>query len=65
MTMVAKNYWVEFTLRYVVGYMKRRRMKTALFKTIFATVDDSGGKVELASATFELEASPDINVKMK
>ncbi len=61
-TMVVNDNWMEFTLRYVVDYRRRRTTKDALFNRIMDLVDASGGKVQLASATFELVAAPPLTV---
>lgn len=64
-SLVANDNWVEYTLRYVVTYRKRRATKTELFTKILTEVDASGGKMRLASATFQLVEAPDFNVRMK
>lgn len=62
-TLVANDNWLQYTLRYVVDYRRRRGVKDALFNGIMDRVDASGGRVQLASATFELVAAPPISVK--
>lgn len=64
-SIVANDNWVEFTLRYVVGYKKRRATKTDLFLRILEDVEKTGGAVKFASATFHLVEAPEINVKLK
>ncbi len=66
-TLVVNDNWVEFTLRYVVEYKKRRTAKDQLFTRILEEVDNSQGKVQFASATFELVQLPaiDVNIKQK
>jgi len=61
-TLVVNDNWMEYTLRYVVDYRRRRLTKDALFNRIMDLVDASEGKVQLASATFELVAAPPIRV---
>jgi len=61
-TLVANDNWLEYTLRYVVNYRRRRGTKDALFNAIMDRVDASSGKVQLASATFELVAAPPITL---
>lgn len=63
-SLVANDNWVEFTLRYVVGYKRRRFTKTALFKKILQRVDASAGAVRFASATFEIVGVPPVNVNL-
>jgi small-conductance mechanosensitive channel len=63
-TLVATDNWLEFTLRYVVDFRRRRATKDALFRRIMDLVDASGGRVRLASATFELVAAPPVTVHL-
>jgi len=62
---VAIDNWIEFSLRYVVDYKLRRSTKDKIFIKILQEVDKTKGKVQLASATFELVAAPSLNVKIK
>lgn len=62
-SLVANDNWVEFTLRYIVDFKRRRITKNEIFKEILSTVDKSRGKVILASATFELVGMPDVTLK--
>lgn len=57
--------WVEFTLRFVVDYKKRRSTKDELSKQILEAFRKTGGKVELASATFELVGLPNVSVDLR
>ena len=62
-TLVANDNWLEYTLRYVVDYRRRRATKDALFNRLMDLVDASAGRVQLASATFEVVAVPPIAVQ--
>jgi small-conductance mechanosensitive channel len=62
--LVANDNWMEFTLRYVVDYKKRRFTKDRLFTRILEEVDQTNGRVALASATFHLVETPEIKVQM-
>lgn len=64
-SLIANDNWVEFTLRYVVGYKKRRATKTELFTKILKAVEASDGKVAFASATFQLVEAPDLKIQVK
>ncbi len=64
-SLIANDNWVEFTLRYVVDYKKRRATKTELFTKILSEIDNSGGEIGMASATFHLVEAPEIKVKMR
>jgi small-conductance mechanosensitive channel len=63
-SLIATDNWVEFTLRYVVGYKKRRATKTALFTQILKEVDSTNGEIKFASATFQLVDPPKFNVNI-
>ncbi len=64
-TMVANDNWIEFTVRYVVDFRRRRAMKDYLFSRILDEIDATGGRVALASATFELVAAPPVRVQVE
>jgi small-conductance mechanosensitive channel len=55
--------WIQFNLRYIVDYKKRRFTKHLLNETIANEIKKTNGKVQLASTTFEIVNIPDINVK--
>ncbi len=55
--------WIEFSLRYVVAYEKRRSTKTQLFTRILQGVEATKGKVAFASATFEVVGLPEMKMK--
>jgi len=63
LTMGANDNWLQYTLRYVVDYRRRRGVKDALFNGIMDRVDATEGRVQLASATFELVAAPPLTVR--
>ncbi len=64
-TLRATDNWIEFTVRYVVDYRKRRWMKDHLFTRILEEVDRSDNRIRLASATFELVAGSELDVRLK
>ena len=63
-SLIANDNWVEFTLRYVVDYKKRRATKTALFKKILKEVEATNGEIKFASATFQLVEGSELKVKL-
>jgi hypothetical protein len=63
-TLIANDNWMEFTIRYVTDYKRRRSTKDILFTRILEEIDATGGKVALASATFHLVDAPVLNVRM-
>jgi small-conductance mechanosensitive channel len=57
-SLIANDNWVEFTLRYVVGYRKRRFTKSALFTQILKEIEATNGEVKFASTTIQILGSP-------
>lgn len=64
-SLVANDNWVEYTIRYVVDYKRRRMTKNDLFESILKEVAATDGKVRFGSATFELVGAPEIQVNKK
>ena len=64
-TMVTTDNWVEYTIRYVVNFKKRRITKNLLFESILFAVEGTNGEVKFASATFDLVGAPELTIKMK
>ncbi len=57
--------WLEFNLRYVVDYKKRRFTKNLLFTAVREAIEKTEGKVQLASATFEVVEWPAVKLQNK
>ncbi len=55
--------WVELNLRFIVDYKKRRATKSLLNEEIKKRVHSTNGKVEFASATFEIVSIPVLDIK--
>jgi small-conductance mechanosensitive channel len=53
-TLIANDNWLEFTLRYIVDYKKRRTTKDKLFESIINQIENTAGKVAIASTTVQL-----------
>ena len=51
---VANDNWIEFSLRYVVDYKKRRDVKTLLYLDILRAIDKTDGNIKVASSTIEI-----------
>jgi small-conductance mechanosensitive channel len=64
-SLIANDNWVEYTLRYVVNFKKRRATKTELFTLLLNRIEATNGEVKFASATFQLVEAPEFTVKMK
>ncbi|WP_439152288.1 mechanosensitive ion channel family protein [Winogradskyella sp.] len=57
--------WIQFNLRYIVDYKKRRSVKHLLNDKIRNEIKKSNGKIVLASTTIELVKIPDLQVDLK
>lgn len=55
--------WVQFNLRYIVDYKKRRSTKHILHEKISQAFQETNGQVRLASATFEIVEIPHIHIR--
>ncbi len=64
-TLVANDNWMEFTLRYVVDFKKRRGTKDILFTKILDEFAKTDGSVAFASATFHLVEAPTLKIKLE
>ncbi|WP_440122832.1 mechanosensitive ion channel family protein [Tenacibaculum sp. Ill] len=53
--------WIQFNLRYIVDYKKRRFTKHILNDEIGKKIQQTNGKVILASTTFEIVKIPTVN----
>ncbi len=63
--LIANDNWLEFTLRYVVEYGKRRTKKDLLYTRILDLISKTEGKVSMASATFHLVEAPTLDVRVR
>lgn len=61
-TMVLNDNWMEFTVRYVTHYHRRRTTKDALFRRVLAAFDAAPGRLAFASATFHLVEAPPLKL---
>ncbi len=57
-TLVANDNWLEFTLRYISEYKKRRVTQDRLFEIIVNNIAKTDGKVSMASTTTQLVDLP-------
>jgi small-conductance mechanosensitive channel len=62
--LIANDNWMEFTARYVVDFKRRRAIKDAIFSRLLDEIDATGGKVALASATFELTQASPVDIRL-
>nr|AWJ66221.1 conserved protein [uncultured bacterium] len=64
LAMTLTDNWVQFNLRYIVDYKKRRVTKYLLNEAIGKEINASNGKVVLASTTVEVVRVPEMKVDM-
>ena len=64
-TLVANSNWIEYTVRYVVDYRKRRSTKDIIFSRFLDQLDHLDGKVSIASQTQEIVGFPDLSVGLR
>ena len=57
--------WIQFNLRYIVDYKKRRLTKHILNELIGKEFEKTNGKVILASSTVEIVRIPIVNINEK
>lgn len=62
-TLAATDNWIEFTIRYIVDYRKRRFVRDRIFTRMLQEVDKSENRIRLASATFELANLPRLDIQ--
>ena len=63
-TVIANDNWMEFTIRYVVDYKRRRVTKDQLFTRILEELDKTDGRVAIASTTIQIVETPAFDVRL-
>jgi small-conductance mechanosensitive channel len=63
-TMIANDNWIEFTVRYVVDYRRRRAIKDQIFPRILETFEQTNGRVAIASTTIQIVEMPAFDVRL-
>jgi small-conductance mechanosensitive channel len=64
-TLVFNDNWIEFTIRYIVDYKVRRLVKHRLYWRILEEIDNSGGRIKIASTTLQLVDTQPIEVHVR
>lgn len=57
-TMSFDANWIEFTLRYLVDYTRRRTTKNRLYTAILDEFEKTGGKVRITTPVLQLTDLP-------
>jgi small-conductance mechanosensitive channel len=63
-TIQVTDNWMEFTIRYIVDYRKRRSTKDILFSRIIEEIDKTDGRVGIASTTLQLVDLPELRIRI-
>jgi len=63
--LIATDNWMQLALRYPVNAKRRRTVHDELFTAILDAIAETGGRVALASATFELVGAPAFDVRLQ
>ncbi|NND32387.1 MAG: mechanosensitive ion channel [Saprospiraceae bacterium] len=63
LTLKLTDNWIEYNLRYVVDYRRRRVVKDQLYEAIAAGIEMHRDKIAMASATIEISAWPEVTVQ--
>lgn len=63
-SILVKDNAMEFTLRYVVNYKRRRIMKTKLYTQIIEGIENSQGQIRFVTATLNIVEAPEFKVKL-
>jgi len=63
-TVIANDNWMEFTVRYVVDYKRRRITKDQIFTRILGEFDRTDGRVAIASTTIQIVETPAFDVRL-
>lgn len=64
-TIIATDNWIQFTLRYVVSFKKRRSTKDKLFTRFLEEVQKSEGGIQMASQTSEIVSVAPLSVHLE
>jgi small-conductance mechanosensitive channel len=64
-TLLANDNWIEFTVRYVVDYKRRRITKDKLFTRILEEFEKTAGSISIASTTLQIVETPVFDVRLQ
>ncbi len=62
--LVANDNWLEYSVRYLVDYKRRRLVKSHLSEAIVAAIEAQSEKVGIASGTYDIVGLPQIKVDL-
>lgn len=64
-TLQLTDNWIEYSVRYVVDYKKRRLTKNQLFARILEEFEKTDGRVSIGSTTLHIVETPPIEVRLR
>ena len=64
-TMALNDNWMEFTVRYIVHFQRRRTTRDLLFQRVLAAFDAAPERLALASATFQVVGLPPLDLQVR
>jgi small-conductance mechanosensitive channel len=64
-TIQLTDNWIEYSVRYVIDYKKRRLTKNQLFRRILEEFEKTDGHVSIGSTTLHIVESPPIDVRLR
>tara|TARA_R110001592_G_scaffold83655_2_gene247735 strand:- start:995 stop:1912 length:918 start_codon:yes stop_codon:yes gene_type:complete len=63
-TLVANDNWLEYNLRYVTLYKRRRVTKSEIFTRMMDEFDQVPKRLSIASSTYDIVAFPPVDVRL-
>jgi small-conductance mechanosensitive channel len=63
--LVANDNWLEYSIRYLVHYKKRRSTKSALCERIVSAIETNSESVSIASGTYDIVGLPPVTVNLR
>jgi len=64
-TLQLTDNWIEYSVRYVVDFKKRRLIKNQLFTRILDEFEKTDGRVSIGSTTLHIVETPPIDVRLR
>lgn len=64
-TIQLTDNWIEYSVRYVIDYKKRRLTKNQLFRRILEEFEKTDGRVSIGSTTLHIVEAPPIDVRLR
>ncbi len=64
-TLQLTDNWIEYSVRYVVDFKKRRLIKNQLFTRILDEFEKTDGRVSIGSTTLHIVEAPPIDVRLR